>query len=87
MQSIDGFLHVRPFVEDSPYRGLAMFFNPTNHKIKELIEIPLYYTGLTTTAKVTLEGQKGTTEQFTLARDYTIEVPISNLLNILLPSR
>ena len=87
MQSIDGFLHVRPFVEDSPYRGLAMFFNPTSHKIKEVIEIPLYYTGLTTSAKVTLEGKKGTTTQFTLARDFTIEVPISNSKDILSANR
>ena len=79
MQSIDGFLHVRPFVEDSPFRGLAMFFNPTNHKIKEIIEIPLYYTGLTTQAKVTLEGKKGATEQFELDRDYSIEVAISKI--------
>ena len=42
MQGLDGFLHVRPFLEDSDYRGFAMFFNPTNEIIKEMAEIPLY---------------------------------------------
>ena len=76
MQGIDGFLHVRPFLEDSDYRGFAMFFNPTNEIIKEMAEIPLYYTGLQTKATVILEGDWATKEEYKLDRDYSIEVPL-----------
>ena len=79
MQGIDGFLHVRPFIEDSEYRGLAMFFNPTNEIIKEMVEIPLYYTGLKTKATVILEGDWVTKQDYKLDRDYSIEVPLRKL--------
>ena len=77
MQSIDGFLHVRPFLEDGPFRGLAMFFNPTCEEIKDTIEIPLYYTGLTDTVLVTVQGNKASTEKYTLSRKYTIDYYLS----------
>ena len=54
-----------------------MFFNPTSDTIKELIEIPLYYTGLDKKATVILQGKKDETQEFKLQRDYTIEVPLS----------
>ena len=76
MQGLDGFLHVRPFLEDSDYRGFAMFFNPTNEIIKEMAEIPLYYTGLQTKATVILEGDWATKQEYKLDRDYSIEVPL-----------
>ena len=82
MQDIDGFMHVRPFIKDSPFRGLAMFFNPTSYLIKDMIEIPLYYTGLETEATVILQGNKDTAQKFQLQRDYTIEVPLSKLSRI-----
>ena len=65
------------FVKESPFRGLAMFFNPTSDTIKELIEIPLYYTGLETKATVILQGKFIEAQEFKLRRDYAIEVPIS----------
>lgn len=77
MQSIDVFLHVRPFIQDSPYRGLALFFNPTNDVIKDKLELPLYYTGLTKTAWVILEGDKSTGREFSLDRRYHIEVGVT----------
>ena len=54
-----------------------MFFNPTSDTIKELIEIPLYYTGLETKATVILQGKFIEAQEFKLRRDYAIEVPIS----------
>jgi hypothetical protein len=76
MQSIDIFLHVRPFLEDGAYRGLAMFFNPTSEVIKDTYDLPLYYTGLEDQALVTLEGVKSTSKMFKLSRDYNINVAI-----------
>lgn len=77
MQSIDVFLHVRPFLEDGPHRGLAFFFNPTSEILKDSIRLPLYYTGLTTTASVTLEGVKSTKKAFALDRDFHVEISVS----------
>ena len=75
MQSIDGFLHVKPF--DGHFRGLAMFFNPTTEIINDTIEIPLYYTGLTHDVLVTVQGNKSTTQKYTLSRQFTIEYYLS----------
>ena len=35
MQSIDCFLHANPFLETN--QGLAMFFNPTNYPLSDII--------------------------------------------------
>ena len=75
MQSIDAFLHVRPFIEDGPHRGLAMFFNPTSETLKDIIEVPLYYTGLATSALISMEGGNHV-QEMKLSRGYTIQVPI-----------
>ena len=45
----DGFIHVNPHKKE---KGLAMFFNPTHQEITRTIHIPLYYTGLTQTARI-----------------------------------
>ncbi|CAM6055214.1 unnamed protein product [Sphagnum tenellum] len=71
MQSIDCFLHANPALEQ---RGLAMFFNPTDAAIKDVIELPLYYTGLTATARLAHKG--GKLETLTLERDYSVQVSI-----------
>lgn len=68
----DGILHVNPELD---VKGLALFFNPTDEEITRKISLPLYYTGLTEVANVTLMGEK--TGSFTLSRDYKIELEIS----------
>ena len=51
----DGFIHVNPHKKE---KGLAMFFNPTHQEITRTIHIPLYYTGLTQTARIREKEQK-----------------------------
>ena len=51
----DGFIHVDPMRDQ---KGLAMLFNPTNKPITRTITLPLYYTGLTSKATITIEGIK-----------------------------
>ena len=76
MQSIDAFLHVRPFPgSHDPFRGLAMFFNPTSGTLHDNIEVSLYYTGLTTSALVSMEGRNP--KEMTLSRSYTIQIPVT----------
>ena len=49
-----------------------MFFNPTDETIRDIIDLPIYYTGLSKTARLTRENDK--TELLNLERDYTIPV-------------
>jgi hypothetical protein len=60
---------------------LAFFFNPTGESLQQSIEVPLYYTGLTSTATAIFEDDPATQETFTLRRDYAIEISISELLD------
>lgn len=41
-----------------------------------MIEVPLYYTGLTTTASVSFNDDPDLTKSYQLRRDYFIEVPV-----------
>lgn len=50
----DGILHVNPQLK---IKGMVMLYNPTGTAIKRHIELPLYYTGLTTTASVSEQGR------------------------------
>ncbi|MDR2980838.1 MAG: hypothetical protein LBV12_01175, partial [Puniceicoccales bacterium] len=47
----DGWLHVNPQLKIC---GLAMFYNPLEQEITRTIKLPLYYTGLTNTANVSI---------------------------------
>ncbi len=58
---------------------MAFFFNPTGDNLEQVIEVPLYYTGLTSTATVIFEDDPATQETFTMRRDYAIEISISKL--------
>jgi hypothetical protein len=51
-----------------------MVFNPTSDPIETNLPLPLYYTGLTDVAQVS--EQEGPLRNYTLARDYHINVPI-----------
>ncbi len=46
----DGFMHVNPSLED---RAFVMLFNPTKTVIKQTINLPLYYAGLTHSISIT----------------------------------
>ena len=71
MQSIDSFMHVNPFLT---HKALAMVFNPTHFDIQMSLTLPLYYTGLTTTAVVSEQGQSP--KSYTLERDFSIDVNV-----------
>ena len=58
-------------------KGLAFFFNPTSQELEQLIQMPLYYTGLTEKAIVAFEDNPNTAQVLSLSRDYHIEVTVS----------
>jgi hypothetical protein len=68
----DGFLHVNP---QGAEKGLLMLYNPLTTDIKETLDIPLYYTGLTTTAQVS--EQDGQTVPYKLDRQGHLALPVT----------
>ena len=68
----DGILHVDPQLE---IKGYAMLYNPTGTSITRTITLPLYYTGLTDGARITIgEAPPSVTS---LNRKYEIEVEVT----------
>jgi hypothetical protein len=51
-----------------------MVFNPTDNLIRKKIRVPLYYTGLTETAKI--REQENQPNFFKLNREYEIEMEV-----------
>ncbi|SIR32296.1 NPCBM/NEW2 domain-containing protein [Maribacter ulvicola] len=70
-REIDGIMHVNPELKE---KGFVQFFNPTATSIKKIVKIPLYYTGLKTTAKV--REQEGKSKEYILDRGYNITMEI-----------
>jgi len=70
----DGILHVNPYLKT---KGLMMLYNPTKEKITRTVKIPLYYTGLTTAARV--REKDGPYKSYVLNRDYTIDMTFTLL--------
>jgi hypothetical protein len=68
----DGIIHVNPHLKQ---KGLAMLFNPTKEKITRTIKLPLYHTGLTTTAVV--KEKDKVVKRYSLNRNYEIELPVT----------
>lgn len=65
----DGYVHVNPALKE---KGLIVFFNPLNEEITRTVRVPLYYTGLTDTAVISLFGEEK--KEYALNRDYTVEL-------------
>lgn len=68
----DGILHVNPA---TPEHALAMLYNPLSVPLRRTIALPLYYTGLTVTARV--RQGLGPPRRYRLHRDYRIHVPVT----------
>lgn len=71
-RDLDGVLHVNPALKE---KGLAVFYNPTDKAITREVVLPLYYTGLTKSAKVRLNDSRA--KSVSLARDFTARVTIT----------
>jgi hypothetical protein len=68
----DGILHVDPKLE---IKGYAMLYNPTGEEIQRSISLPLYYTGLSESATISIgEGEPAT---YSLSRDYQAEIEVT----------
>lgn len=65
----DGILHANPYLK---IKGLMMLYNPTAKTITRTIKIPLYYTGLITTARI--REKEGAFKTYKLGRDYSVKL-------------
>jgi hypothetical protein len=65
----DGILHVDPYLK---IKGLMMLYNPTGKPMTRKIKAPLYYTGLSSIARV--REKEGTAKTYKLNRDYAINL-------------
>ncbi len=70
-RDIDCILHVNPGLKT---KGLAVVHNPLAREVKEELTLPLYYTGLTDTAKVT--EHNGKAKRYTLDRKHNVTIPL-----------
>jgi hypothetical protein len=68
---LDYILHVNPSLDE---KGLLMVYNPCAVEMQKVIDLPLYYTGLTTTAGIS--EQDGAATQYNIARDYSVQLPV-----------
>jgi hypothetical protein len=70
-RDLDCMLHVNPWIRE---KGLAMVYNPLDHAVEKSVTLPLYYTGLTETARI--REQEGAAQEYTLDREYRVELPV-----------
>jgi len=65
----DGILHVNPQLK---IKALVMLYNSTDKAITRHIQLPLYYTGLTQTARISEQGRAA--KVYHLNRDYSVNL-------------
>jgi hypothetical protein len=68
----DGLLHVNPQLKE---KGFAVLYNPTAKPLMRTLSLPLYYTGLTKTARI--HTQDGKSKTYSLDRRYHVAVPVT----------
>ena len=71
-REIDCILHINPQLK---HKGLAMVHNPLDRAAKKRLKLPLYYTGLTTTASI--REQQGKSKKYELDREYNVVIPVN----------
>ncbi len=71
-RDIDYWLNVNP---SGDKKGMLLVYNPLTEAVSRKIKIPLYYTGLTDTARVQVAG--GKIQEHILDREYNIETEVT----------
>ncbi len=68
----DGILHVNSQLST---KGFLLLYNPLKEKITRTIQVPLYYSGLTTTASI--QEKEGAAKKYILNRNYEVEITVT----------
>ena len=74
-QTLDAFMHANAMLPPGRACGFAAVFNPTSGALTETMSFPLYYTGISSRALVSLEGAAPVA--YDVARDYSIRVSLT----------
>ncbi|MGN6494357.1 MAG: alpha-galactosidase [Agriterribacter sp.] len=69
----DGIMHVDASL---PQKALAMLYNPLDTPVKRKMKLPLYYTGLNKTAKISIKANNPVTHTLNSAAEAFVEVEI-----------
>jgi hypothetical protein len=72
-RDLDCMLHVNP---DLGEKGMAIIFNPTDKPIKKDFVLPLYYTGLAGSARISEQGNDAKTYPLNTGHEATVPVEI-----------
>jgi len=70
-RDLDWMLHANPNLD---VKGFVMVFNPTSSDIQKTIDLNLYYTGLQSKVRVSVNGQNS--EIYQLDRSFSLQVPV-----------
>ncbi|NQV33945.1 MAG: alpha-galactosidase, partial [Phycisphaeraceae bacterium] len=76
-RGLDCMMHANALLKE---KGLAFIWNPTEDTVQQTFELPLYYTGLKDTARITVNtgfSESGHTAVYPLDRDYRVKVPVT----------
>lgn len=68
----DGWMHVNTSLKQ---KALLMLFNPLKQSITRTITVPVYYTGLSKTATIKINGVNSNT--VSISREYEIKIPVT----------
>jgi hypothetical protein len=71
-RDLDYYLHVNPANKE---KGMLLVFNPLNEVVKRELTVPLYYTGLTASARI--REQEGPPQTYHLDRECNVRVPLA----------
>ncbi|UVI33173.1 hypothetical protein [Paenibacillus spongiae] len=71
-RDVDCMLHVNPMQK---HKGMAFVYNPLDKEIEQTLELPLYYTGISTRAMI--REQEGELREYELDRNYRVQVQLS----------
>lgn len=69
----DGIMHVDASL---PQKALAMLYNPLDTPVKRKVKLPLYYTGLNKTAKISIKANNPVTHTLNSAAEAFVDVEI-----------
>jgi hypothetical protein len=71
-RGLDYYLHVNPHNRE---KGMLLVFNPLDNEATKTIHLPLYYTGLTDTARIRIG--EGPSQIRKLDREYKVKLPVT----------
>jgi hypothetical protein len=75
-RDIDAILHVNPLISE---KGLLMVYNPLDHPVRKDLTLNVYFTGLSSVARISENGAKPV--KYKISRNYEITIPVNVAAN------